>query len=490
MRCLVLCLWMVASAAQAQVLSSPGRLWLTGGAAYREHQQFLPDGSLSVRVGGTGRAIAPTNLHLSGAYFFNDFLGANLEARSELFFATQAGRAIAQPGAELTLAVAGRWLAAPWFSLEGQLGWGLQLRSVIAPGPVAQDVAFTSPSLGVAVNLSPSKLFVSQLFFRAQPANFSLTGIAGFQGWSVAGGAQVSLGALRLGDVQLGGAVTFEVVSSRLSANLGVAQQTAARLGFGVSMMRAPVEPILAPGQRLETLSGKVVSGENALAGVVVTLDGQRPTRTDETGAFSFADVVAGPHALAARKDGFKPGALEVKVPGDSVTVTLVAATGPGRIRGVVRSGEKPLAGASIVTGTQKTSSDAEGRYVLEKVGPGPVKVGVRAAGMTDEEEVAQVPAEAEAALDFALVPKEVEVRATLRGLIRAKDGAAVKATVRVVELKLKLAVKADGRFSADVPKGKYTLIIEARGFVTQTKTVEVSSGDQAIFHSELERTR
>ena len=489
----MLCLWVVASVAQAQVLSSPGRLWLTGGAAYRAHQQFLPDGSLSVRVGGSGRAIAPSNLHFSGAYFFNGFLGANLEARSELFFATQPGRAIAQPGAELTLAVAGRWLATPWLSLEAQLGWGLQLRSVIAPGPVAQDVGFMGPSLGVAVNLSPSKILVSQLFFRAQPANFSLTGSAGFQGWAVAGGAQVSLGALRIGDVQFGAAVTLEVVSSRLVANLGVAEQTAVRLGLGVSMMRAPVDPLvdgLASGQRLETLTGKVVSGEGGLAGVVVTLDGKRPTRTDAAGAFSFADVVTGAHSLEASKEGFKPGVLDVKVPGDSVTVTLVASTGPGRIRGVIRSGEKPIAEASIVSGAQKTSSDAEGRYVLEKVGPGPVTVSVQAAGMTDQEEVAQVPAEAEAALDFALVPREVEVRATLRGLIRAKDGAAVKATVRVVELKLKVAVKPDGRFSADVPRGKYTLIIEARGFVTQTKTVEVSSGDQAIFHAELERTR
>ena len=485
----MLFVWVVASAAQAQVLSSPGRLWLTGGAAYREHRQFLPDGSLSVRIGGSERAIAPSNLHFSGAYFFNDFLGANLEARGELFFATQPGRAIAQPGAELTLAVAGRWLATPWLSLEGQLGWGLQLRSVIAPGPVARDVGFTGPSLGLAVNLSPSKFFVSQLFFRAQPANFSLTGIAGFQGWALAGGAQVSLGALRVGDVQFGAAVTFEVVSLRLVANLGVAEQTAARLGVGVSMMRAPVAR-LEPGQPIETLTGKVVSGEGGLAGVVVTLDGMRPTRTDDSGGFSFADVAPGSHSLEARKEGFKPGVLGVKVPGESVTVTLVVSTGPGRIRGVVRSGEEPVAGAAIVSGTLKTSSDAQGRYVLENVGPGPVTVSVQAAGLTEVEEVAQVPAEAEAALDFMLVPKELEVRATLRGLIRAKDGAAVQATVRVVELKLKVAVKPDGRFSADVPRGKYTLIIEARGFVTQRKILEVSSGDQAIFHAELERTR
>jgi hypothetical protein len=40
------------------------------------------------------------------------------------------------------------------------------------------------------------------------------------------------------------------------------------------------------------------------------------------------------------------------------------------------------------------------------------------------------------------------------------------------------------------VPSGKYTLVIEARGFLTQTKSVDVSPGDQAIFHAELERLR
>jgi hypothetical protein len=118
------------------------------------------------------------------------------------------------------------------------------------------------------------------------------------------------------------------------------------------------------------------------------------------------------------------------------------------------------------------------------------VTVQVRAEGFTGADEVAQVPPGGAAQVDFTLTPKTVAVRATLRGLIRTKSGEAVKATVRVVELKLKLQVKADGRFSAEVPSGRYTLVIEARGFVTQTKSVEVSGGDQAIFHAELERLR
>ncbi len=36
------------------------------------------------------------------------------------------------------------------------------------------------------------------------------------------------------------------------------------------------------------------------------------------------------------------------------------------------------------------------------------------------------------------------------------------------------------------VPGGKYQVRIEARGYVPQTKTVEVADGDQAIFNIDM----
>lgn len=492
---LVCALW-VGTSASAQVLSSPERGWLTGGVSYRDHQQRTPAGALSIHVGGTSQSIAPWNLHFSGALFFNRFLGVNLEARGDLFYATQAGTTpVPQPSFELTPSAVARWVPARWFSLEGQLGWALHLRSVITGGPKETDFLFTGPSLGVAVGLAPGRWLSGQLFLRAQPVAFSLGGVRGFGGRVYAAGAQLSVGAMRVGALQLSGAITFELSSVRFESSASIADQQGARLGVGVSVARAPVEVDAVPEPVVPTvtLAGRAQSAEGAgLAGVVVTLDGENPARTDDAGAFSFTAVPVGMHVVRARKDGLAPALQEVNVtavPG-AVVLTLVAPTGPGRIRGVVRSGEAPLPGAVLVAGEVTASSDGEGRFVLEGVGPGPVTVRVTKAEFTDAEEVAQVPAAAEATLDFTLVPKTTEVRATLRGLIRAKSGEMVKATVRVVELKLKLPVKADGRFSADVPSGHYTLIIEARGFITQTKSVEVSGGDQAIFHTELEPSR
>jgi hypothetical protein len=475
-----------------------GQLWLTGGGAYRSHLQLDTTGTLTLlHIGGTAQSIAPWNLHLSGAYFFNSFLGVNLEARGELFYATQKGTTpVPQPGFEFTPAAAARWSPLSWLSVEGQLGWAFQLRSQIKGGPSEQLTVFTGPSFGVALGLVPSPLFSAQLFFRAQPVAFALTTAEGFRAQVFSGGAQFSVGALRLGVVQVGVAVTIELTNSHLVTLTGGGRQFAARVGVGLSLQRAPEQVVVVPEPIVAarvTLSGHAQGADGApLAGVVVSLDAENPVQTDEKGTFGFPEVAPGSHVLRARKEGFTAATQDVMVTATptAVTLTLVAPNGPGRITGVVRSKEGPIDRAALNAGLVTAVSDAEGHYVLEGVGPGPVKVLVRSSDFADAEEIAQVPPDAEASLDFTLVPKTSEVRATLRGLIRAKSGETVQATVRIVELKLKLAVKADGRFSAEVPSGKYTVIIEARGYLTQTKTVEVSGGDQAIFHAELEKTR
>jgi hypothetical protein len=98
------------------------------------------------------------------------------------------------------------------------------------------------------------------------------------------------------------------------------------------------------------------------------------------------------------------------------------------------------------------------------------------------------VPAESEAVVNFALPKAGEKALATIRGLIvRAVSGKPVKANVRINELNLNVQVKPDGRFVVQVPGGKYTLVIDAPGFVSQAKAVEVADGDQAIFHCDLQ---
>ena len=97
------------------------------------------------------------------------------------------------------------------------------------------------------------------------------------------------------------------------------------------------------------------------------------------------------------------------------------------------------------------------------------------------------MPPEGEASLSFTLVKAGERQMATIRGLVKSAIGKPVKGTVKVSDVNLTVPVKADGRFVVQVPGGKYTLTIEAAGYVTQVKTVEVADGDQAIFHCDLQ---
>ncbi|MFT3712610.1 MAG: carboxypeptidase regulatory-like domain-containing protein [Archangium sp.] len=492
--------------AQAQFLSgSGGRLWLSGGGAARLHNQTLNQ-ELEVQLGST----SPTNLHLSAALFPHRFIGIDVEARSEFFYGCCDDRlpkrpsdmkgVVFQPSMEASVSLVGRALPTSWLALEAHLGPEYTLRSYVFPefpdpmGTNFRTRSLIGPQLSVAVVIAPVRFFQAMIFARG--SLLFAPGLADFQGaGALSVGGQLSIGALKLGPLQAGIGPTAEYITGGVVVGARNYSIGDFRFGLGFTLQQwVPDEEKVVVPETPKPLVGRVALQDGSPAlDAKVSLDGTRSATTDANGRFTFDLVAAGPHHLDATKEGVTAASAELTMPTTAdVVLTLGAPTGPGRITGVVKQPSGVLAGATLtaVEANVTVKSASDGSYALEKVGPGPVTVKVKADEFNDAEEVAQVAPGGVATLDFAMVPKAVAVQATLRGLIRAKNGEAVKATVRVVELKLKLQVKADGRFSADVPSGKYTLIIEARGYVTQTKTVEVSGGDQAIFHTELERSR
>lgn len=478
----------MAASALAEPPTSTSRLWLTYGGAARGASQN--NGTLT--LGGASLS----DVHLSAAHFFDSHFGVDLEGRGELFYAkpVNSNLWLPQPSFDIAAMAAGRLLPARWLSLELQLGWGFSQRSALgsnATGLVPLGALFTGPSLGLSIGLTPLRTLSGAVYARVQPFNFGLGSTLKASTFSV--GLQASLGAFHVGPAQLGVGASLEFLATSATTTEFDGAQNSLRLGVGLSVLRWMEEPV-PPKPVVPPLRGRVLDESGAaVEGARVTLDDGLRASTDASGAFVFAEVPRGKHVLVAKKEGLTPGRVELSVPASgAVVVKLGPPTGPGRVSGVVRTESGPLAGAEVLAVETQVSakSDVAGRYVLAKVGPGPVTVQVKAEGFTSAEEIAQVAPGGEASLDFVLVPKTTVLRATLRGLLRAKSGEALKGTVRLVELKQKLEVKSDGRFSIEVPSGKYTLIIEARGFVTQTRVVEVSGGDQAIFHAELERLR
>jgi hypothetical protein len=481
------------------------RAFATVGATGRNTSQTFDTGA--TRVDGLGRPVV-FSLHVSGAHFPREFLGIGLEVRSDLVGVTRRDPAATdrqvypQQTVRVAPTAALRWNPNPVVGLEAHLGWSAGRVALIAPpadaagAPAPVFAATTGPVVGATLAVDPTRRLSLLLSGRFE---YSLVELTGF---TVNAFVQGRYGLVELGPFDLGVALTVEAqyASHRGASSQGPALTQGTELlwraGLGPSLVGRRPRPaeVLKPELEAPSVIGRVTRADGApVVGATVSAQGRSAT-SDEAGAFRLDGLKPGPAEVSASARGFKRASKDVVVtPGVSAEVTLVLQppTGPGRIAGTVRlAPDKPLAGAKVLAGGEAVTTPATGAFAFERVGPGPVKVKVTLDGYAPADEVVQVAPEATATLDVTLEPVAQRSKAKIRGVISSASGPVAKATVRIVELKLKQVVKADGRFEADVAGGRYTLVIEAPKHVTQTKVVEVADGDQAIFQIELEKVR
>lgn len=475
------------------------RVSLLGGGAIRSFTQTtLDEVSTKIEPGGV---VAPS-AQLLGTVFFRPWLGVNLEVRSDFSKVQRklndqlVGDPIEQFGVKTYATVALRWQPALSFSVEGLAGF-VAARSTLLS--TSTGTSLSTGLFGVAAGANLVLEPLAQLsiiaggridftFFSAPTLGLTLT-------------AQVRYGFIDVGPFNLGLGLSgdYSALGFGRTSAVSTATESVIRLGIGPSLVaRRPAPPVIGIGSKpvgeAPSVVGKVTRSDGgSISGAKVSV-GAVTVTSDESGAFELSGLRAGPATVKATANGFKAGSQNVVVtPGTPVVVTLVlqVPTGPGRITGVVKSkADKPLANAKVVMGSVTVTTSATGTYALEPAGPGPVKVVISLDGYATADESVQVVPESTATLDVILEPNAQRTKAKIRGVISSAAGPVAKATVRIVELKLKQAVKADGRFEADVAGGKYTLIIEAPKHVTQTRIVEVADGDQAIFQIELEKAR
>ncbi len=467
------------------------RVSLLGGVANRGLVQNVPDIATTIKAG----SLTDTpSAQLLAAFFFRPWLGAQLEVRTDFSYVQRVGetKKVEQIGLKASAVATFRWQPSLLFAVEGQVGFAGG--RVARLDPVAQSSiprGLFGPVLGANVVLEPLAQLSLLVGGRFDYSLITQTTI----GLTFTG--QVRYGFVDLGPFNLGLGAAAEwsriqfVTGSQVDTT-----ETVTRLTFGPSLVGRREAP---PGEKKSvgeapSVVGKVTRTEGgAITGAKVSV-GSLTVSSDDSGAFELSGLPSGPATVKATANGFKPATRDIIVtPGTPVVVTLElqTPTGPGRITGVVKSkADKPLAGAKVVMGSVTVMTSASGSYTLEPAGPGPVKVVVSLDGYAAADESVQVIPESTATLDVTLEPLAQRTKAKIRGVISSAAGPVAKATVRIVELKLKQAVKADGRFEADVAGGKYTLVIEAPKHVTQTRIVEVADGDQAIFQIELEKAR
>ncbi len=458
---------------------------VSGGATARQ-TSFAVGGAQLRESRLTG--VSPTFFRLDAQAWFLRFLGVELEGSGDVFRADNGTDDLAAQRWGTRAGVALRYVTDGGFTLSGALGYGLSWAPVIryrSAAPTAGQLFTHGPTARAGVGLTKGR-FDGSLNATVLVPVAGDARVLGFEPRLWLAGRFLDVGPSAW---WLGADVGALIESGGAYGGVSVRFAVALRVTFGPPRVSSTV--IEGQVDEAGTLVVRVSLPDGAVAkGAQVSVDGAAAVTVDDAGEVKSAPS-NGTHAVTVSLAGFRSTSASGDVAAGQqrvLEVRLAALTGPGRLGGVVRAaaGAKPLVDAVVNVAEQSARTDASGAYVFEKVGPGPVQVRVDAQGFNTSEEVAQVPAEGAASLDFALEPLGKGSPATVRGLVRSRSGVALKAAVVVRGSKQKVVVTPEGRFVATLPAGDYTFIISAPGHIAQTKKVTLADGEQAIFHCEL----
>lgn len=363
-------------------------------------------------------------------------------------------------------------VALPSFSTVQRHGVLLAARGLVDLGPVTAEARFEYP-IAVA---NTGRQVTSQ-------------------GLGVGGGLRVQL--FRTGFLKWGllGEVLWHrdsILSADAAAPLSTTQSIV-RAGLALDLQWK--DPKLEAELRTGSLKISVRSEQGPLPGAAVAITGgaiRRDLVTGADGNAALPELEPGELVAAASLPGYVPAESRVSLSaGDERAVELLLVKEKPKVGGLALKvvsfdGAAPVAATVEVNG-QTSPTNAAGALALAGLAPGPLSVKVTAPGFNPGEEGASIVAGNVTDLTVTLVPEKKRVPATVRGQVRsARGGKPVVAQLEIRELKQTVSADAGGAFSVQIPGGKYTVRISAAGFHTQTKTVTVRDGDQAIFNVDL----
>jgi hypothetical protein len=126
---------------------------------------------------------------------------------------------------------------------------------------------------------------------------------------------------------------------------------------------------------------------------------------------------------------------------------------------------------------------DDAGRFATLELSPGEATIHVEAPGFEPLEKTLTLVAGAQKqALRLVAVPPPSQ----LRGVVRSLSGRPVVAKVRVEPSGLEATTDATGAFQLDVPPGAYEVLIEANGYRSQRRKVQIDPQGVVILNADL----
>jgi acid phosphatase len=356
---------------------------------------------------------------------------------------------------------------------------------------------FTSQSASVTVNSGATS---SQ--------NFSLTPNATSPGAMMGQVTNRSTGAALAGAIVSfsGGSTTTDGGGNYKLNNVpaGVVSVTAALAGFTSQTASVPVTSgatstanfALAPSSTTPgAITGHVTNSANgaALAGATVGFAGGSTT-TDSSGSYTLMNVPAGTLSVTASLTGFtsQTGSVTVTSGGtSSLNFALTpSGSGSGTITGKVTniSTGGAVSGAAVSFSGGSTTTNSSGGYTFSNVAAGTYSVTATHAGYFHVTNSVTVSSGATATLNFALATGGKvagTVSSASGGII---PGAAVRITGGSISTTVNVTTSSSGAYNSNwVPVGIYTVTVSASGHTTQTKSVNISTGNTATLNFTLQ---
>jgi hypothetical protein len=473
-------------------------LRLRYGAVIRNGGQKDPGPGLSYS------GVTPNDFGLEGWYFPLSFLGASLSAQRE-------GFSLTAPEWPLTTGSLLRVHLGP--TVRFSLG---RLRlELLAAYQFAQLPAFGS-------SLTPSfepgwrqallgsgrlmlDLGVLSVEIRGElPVSLFAQGPGGTQAQSTGFGAQATLRVPIYASerVEYAALLDGQLLSDSLSwtpadrpGELSTSTQEITRLGLAFQLRWVNAEPIGAP--RFGSLAGWVSDLATGLpvsgAKVELEIGGQRQMITvGADGRWAIEQLEPGEVIARATAEGYLPGEDRQQITaGVQGSLALKLKIQPPQLGGVAisiidRESGAPLPAMISVRDSEYAASDA-GTLNLVQLPSGPMEIKVTAPGYRSTSEVASVVAGITSAVAIAMTREAKRVPATLSGRVRSTvGGKPIQADLELPKLKIKTRANAEGSFSFRVEGGVYLVKISAPGYLSQSKSVTVKDGDQAIFNVDL----
>jgi hypothetical protein len=196
-------------------------------------------------------------------------------------------------------------------------------------------------------------------------------------------------------------------------------------------------------------------------------------------------DAFAEPPSSTARTDGARGVGGEPSLSSSGAR--------SGVIRGTVLDGrtERALWNARVTVEGEGTSAlavnPADGTFRTYPLRVGKHVVVATAEGYSPSRVTVEVTPEG-AETRIKLAPRASIVAGVLRGTIKALSGKLSGATVLIPEIDRTIQVGEDGVFSVELQPGEYKIIVSARRFRTQTKSIRIQEGSTVILNVDLHR--